>query len=130
MLRKTIGLNQCGNGDDALGSLPGKGTVGPRERRLRPILLSALVVLVLVHVRFRGPLADVVFLSFCLLGVFSVLVAHELDLSLGSEPGPGSRRELTDASIRALRSFGWLWLHVAAAVVTVYLLWWVFGRPE
>jgi hypothetical protein len=113
-----------------IGSMPSKGTVGPRERRLRPILLSALVVLVLVDVRFRGQLTDVLLFSFCLVGLYSFFVVHELDLSFGSKPGPRSRRELTDASIRALRSFGLFWLHVAAALVTIFLLWSVFGRPE
>jgi len=59
---------------------------------LRPILLSAIVVLVLVDVRFRGPLMDVLLVSFCLVGLYSVSVVHELDLSFGSKPGPRSRR--------------------------------------
>ena len=87
------------------------------------------MVLVLLNVQLRGPWTDGLLISFCILGLYSALVADELDRSFGPDAGPRSRNEWSDAGIRALRSFGLALLGLAAGLVTLSLLWWAFGRP-
>jgi hypothetical protein len=106
---------------------------GPRARRLRPILMTLAVVLALGTASTRmgsSWVGGVIVVLISLLGIYSYLIARELDSSFGSAQAPWGWEEWGSPLRRAFRSLLLVVAVVGVALIPVMLLYYagVFKR--